>query len=400
MSIGDGVFRARSALSDRRKRALHRLRHSPHGSLPPRGDVFNLDLHIAVIADVRVALESRGISLTSWSLSGHGWVFDRERDPVAVVNERTWLGLSPELVEAFQRAYGTYLREFRGFIATYPPGFALLYEGFPRPTLAVCATRYEWPFTHDAARWRWLDASLREGVAAQSLYLVANNRADADYLTNYTGVRPAHIPSGCAYIAPGYSGRKPAAVVSSKRDVLARSICDALEYEAVPLRRELGKRFKWAELYEYRALVVMPYNVSIMSISEHYSACAPIYVPDRAFLKQLMAQHPDEILSDLSFSQVTGRPAADRPDAELDLNDPRDEQMVDWFLDRADFYDPTWMPHVRTFESWSHLDHLLATDDQLAISQEMAADKRGRLARIAELWDEVEWLARVASPAS
>ena len=46
----------------------------------------------------------------------------------------------------------------------------------------------------------------------------------------------------------------------------------------------------------------------------------------------------------------------------------RDEQVVDWYLDRADFYDLDWMPRIRQFESWAHLDHLLATDDQHAIS--------------------------------
>jgi hypothetical protein len=140
---------------------------------------------------------------------------------------------------------------------------------------------------------------------------------------------------------------------------------------------------------------VIPYNVSIMSICEHYSAGAPIYIPTRDFLKQLMAEHPAEVLSDLSFTQGMGRPGAPRPKAKRDLNDTRDSQVVDWYLDRADFYDLEWMPGIRQFESWTHLDHLLATDDHEAISQAIAAQKPCRLARIAELWDEVEWLRRV-----
>lgn len=47
--------------------------------------------------------------------------------------------------------------------------------------------------------------------------------------------------------------------------------------------------------------------------------------------------------------------------------------------------------------SWAHLDHLLATDDQHAISQEMKAENVERFARIAKLWDELDWLSRVAS---
>lgn len=388
------VFRLRSALSGPRRRTLHALRHTLPATAPPRGDVFNLDLHVAVVGDIRGVLEERGLSLTSWTLSGHAWLLGREPDPVAVVTESTWFDLDARRVKRFQRVYGRYLRPFPGFVATYPPAFALLYEEFPGPTLAVAATRYEWPFTRDAARWAWLDESLRAGVEGGTLTLVANNRADADYLANYTGLRPPAIPSACAYV-PRYTGTKPAVVVASKRDTLARSVAAELRHDAIALRAGLGKRYTWEELYDHRALVVVPYNVSVMSIFEHYTACAPVYVPTPEFLKELMAEHPTEVLSDLSFGQVVGAAVAPRPDVDVDLNDVRDPQVVDWFLERADFYDPQWMPHVRLFESWAHLDHLLGTDDHAAISARMAADAPERRARIAALWDRVDWFDRV-----
>ena len=93
---------------------------------------------------------------------------------------------------------------------------------------------------------------------------------------------------------------------------------------------------------------------------------------------------------------MTGRPAATRHRrGTLDLNDVRDEQVVDWYLDRADFYDAEWMPRIRQFESWSHLDHLLATDDHLAISGEMAWERPERLTKIAAIWDQLDWMNRV-----
>jgi hypothetical protein len=49
------------------------------------------------------------------------------------------------------------------------------------------------------------------------------------------------------------------------------------------------------------------------------------------------------------------------------------------------------MPHVRRFESWTHLDHLLATDDFGEISARMAAARPERLRRIDALWDDVPW---------
>ena len=380
-----------STLRDAAQRGRHAVRHSGLGQRGRRGDVFNLDLHVAVIADVRTQLERQGVSVADWTLSGHAWTVGRSRDPVAIVNERTWQSFGPRMAKRFRRVYGSYLRSFRGFVATYPPAFALLYEGLDTPTLAVAATRYEWPFTHHLARWDWLDARLHAGVEDGWLTLAANNRADADYLEHYSGLRATHIPSACTYTAGAYTGRRPAVVVCTPSKELAIEAAGALRHEAVPLRRGPGARYSQTELYDHRALVFIPYNVSIMALFEHYTACAPIYVPNRSFLKKLMREYPADVLSSLSFCQVTGHEPARRGDG-LDLNDTRDEAVVDWYLDRADFYDPEWMPHVLQFESWEHLDHRLATDDPHAISAQMAAEAPARLSRIEALWDSLPWL--------
>jgi hypothetical protein len=387
---------ARATLRDAARRGLHAARHTSIARPHDRGDVFNVDLHIAVIADVRTQLDRRDISLVDWTLSGHSWVAGRPRDPVAIVNDRTWFSFGPRMAKRFRRVYGSYLRSFRGFVATYPPGFALLYEGLDKPTLAIAATRYEWPLTHYGPSWEWLDSGLQRGVRDGWLTLVANNRADADYLENYTGLAAEHIPSAGTYTGLTYTGRTPAVVVCTTGSGLADTVVRALEHDAVPLRSGLGARYSQAELYDHRALVFIPYNVSIMALFEHYTACAPIYVPDRAFLKELMVRHPADVLSSLSFCQVTGKPPAGPP-AALDLNDVRDPQIVDWYLDRADFYDLEWMPRIRQFESWKHLDHLLSTEDPAEISAAMVRERPERLRRIDALWDALPWLRKIES---
>jgi azurin len=47
---------------------------------------FNLDCHISVIADIKQIFENLGHSVTSWSVSGHNWVFGRTPDVVEVIN--------------------------------------------------------------------------------------------------------------------------------------------------------------------------------------------------------------------------------------------------------------------------------------------------------------------------
>lgn len=384
---------SREALQDASRRGSHVVRHTPLAG-PRHGDVFNLDLHVAVISDVRVQLQRREISLVNWTLSGHSWIFGQAPDPVAFVNDRTWKAFSPRLSRQFRRAYGPYLRSFRGFVATYPPCFSLLYEGLGKPTLSVAATRYEYPMTHYLPHWEWLDERLRAGVAEGWLTLAANNRADADYLEHYTGLKPAHIPSACSYTGLTYTGTQRPVVMYAGRDRFGAELAEKLRHEAVAPHAALGARFSWADLYDQRAVVFLPYNVSVMALCELYTACMPIYVPARALLKDLMREYPADVLSSLSFTQVTGHRPARRPDG-LDLNDVSDEEVVDWYLDRADFYDPDWMPHVRQFESWDHLDHLLDADDPHAISAAMASDRPARLRRIDALWDALPWLSEL-----
>ena len=299
---------SRRTLADAAHRGAHAARHA---FADARADVFNLDLHIGVIPDVRAQLEHRALSLVDWTLSESSWIVGRERDPVAIVNERTWHAFGPRLARRFRRVYGSYLRSFRGFVAIYPPAFALLYEGLNRPVLAIAATRYEWPFTHYGPSWDWLDDGLRRGVDEGWLTLAANNLADRDYIESYTGLTPTHVPSACAYSGLTYTGRQRETVICT-RDAFAKEIAAQLKQPAVPLRAALGRRYSQADLYDRRSLVVIPDNVSIMALFEHYSACAPIYVPDPSFLKTLMADYPDDVLSSLSFCQVTGSAPAAR----------------------------------------------------------------------------------------
>jgi hypothetical protein len=52
-----------------------------------------------------------------------------------------------------------------------------------------------------------------------------------------------------------------------------------------------------------------------------------------------------------------------------------------------------WMPRILQFESWAHLDLLLATDDAHSISARMAEERPERLRQIDALWDDLPWLA-------
>ena len=147
--------------------------------------VFNLDVHISVIADLAVEMRYHKIRMTRWSLSSHNFVtrrLFRGPDPVDVVNAETWTSLDDNMIDEFQNRYRRFLNSFDGFVCTYPPAFAELYRDLGKPILVVAATRYEAPYTRDCEQWRRFNEYLLREMAAGRMIMAANNRADQDYI--------------------------------------------------------------------------------------------------------------------------------------------------------------------------------------------------------------------------
>lgn len=63
--------------------------------------IFNLDCHVSVIADLKQIFENLGHEVTSWSISGHNWIFNREKSKVDIINENTWMNLDDDVCERF-----------------------------------------------------------------------------------------------------------------------------------------------------------------------------------------------------------------------------------------------------------------------------------------------------------
>ena len=114
---------------------------------------FNLDLHISVIADIKNIFLDLGHEVDNWTLSGHSWVFGKERDTVEHVNEKTWRNITPDMCDKFYNTYKHQLDQYDGFIVTHTPCFSMLYEKFDKPIITVASTRYEDPFSNKMVEW-------------------------------------------------------------------------------------------------------------------------------------------------------------------------------------------------------------------------------------------------------
>ena len=321
---------------------------------------FNLDLHVSVIQDIKQILEPLGHTVDKWSISGHSWVFGKEADKVDVVNQQTWLGLDQDMCDRFYERYKDELSDYDCFIACYPPAFSLLYEKFDKPIIAVSATRYEHPFSGDENRWGWFNEKLTGMIDSGQVIPVCNNKYDKLYCEHFTNRTWHHIPSLCDYTQATYRPNPINGCIMSSRVNHQVDGCKHIS--------SLG-RYSWENLYSHKAIIHVPYNTSIMSIFEQYTAGVPLLFPTLEFGKVI-----EGYLSELFFHA--------------------NERIVptlysDQAIMLSDFYDHVWMPHILFYDSFKEIPQILSSVDLLDLSERMRDFNDARKLTITERWQDL-----------
>jgi hypothetical protein len=107
-------------------------------------------------------------------------------------------------------------------------------------------------------------------------------------------------------------------------------------------KKDIGV-FDWSLLGQFKGIIHFPYEISTMSMFEHFSGGLPMFFPSKEYLKanpvlQTLAAYWSPLPSDMK--EV--------------------ENLADW-IDRADFYTVFKSPNVRYFDSIPHLFSLLET---------------------------------------
>jgi hypothetical protein len=267
-------------------------------------------------------------------------------DPVRFVNARKWHLLNDSIIDKFQHRYEKFLKSFDGFVCTYSPVFAELFRGFNKPILIVAATRYEAPYTNRVNDWNRFNKYLTSGVNNSQIALYANNQGDADYLEYFTGIKTSVVPSLCekSLITSIHSG--PRVIISKDHDLVKQ-----IEFSTGGFFRSisiLGTPYKWSDLINCSEVLVFPQNISTMTLFELATAGVPVAIPSRKWIKELIASGFN-VLNELSFHQILGLNTTEMP-----TNSPANynsDEYLDWWLNRADFFDNSLMPNVRIVDS-------------------------------------------------
>lgn len=345
--------------------------------------LFNLDLHVSVIKDLMDIFGAMGHQVDHWSISSHSWVHGWETATVDVVNQYTWRHLNGHMCKRFYERYKSELEQYDAFIVTHTPAFSLLYQEFNKPVITVASTRYEAPFTLSARHWEWLNRSIQQKSVQKMMQRVANNKYDQLYCERYTGLRWKHIPSYCGHVSERWAPELPAFLLDS------RELTFRLRQARLVHKSTLG-RYQWSDLVRYAGIVVIPYNVSVMSVFEYYTACIPLFFPSKKFCLELYRQYAGlGVLSEVSWLQVqetSAPPAIHGGDADPNLTGQ--VGVLEHWINFCDWYDEGWMPHITFFESFSDLDEQLRSADLAGISENMRRHNIVRKQKIEALWTE------------
>lgn len=306
--------------------------------------LFNLDLHASVIEDLAQNLRATPAKLIRFSISNHNHISRFPlwaADPVSVINNRTWKKLDGSRISKFQRRYKKFLGTFDGFIATYSPTFFEFFRVTDKPILAVAATRYEAPYTSSPSKWAKFNESLISAVQDGQLTLAANNRGDADYLRYFTGLEVQVVPSFCGG-KETWTGKSRQRVTLAKDGKLRNFIMKETGGTYKPIDF-LGVPYKWRDLMECLEIFVVPQNISTMTLFELATAGVPVAVPSRELFRELKGTFSG-VLDELTFAEILNVHVSS------DEGNPanwRGKNYLDWWLERADFYNEDLMPNVR-----------------------------------------------------
>jgi len=331
--------------------------------------LFNMDLHISVIEDVKTVINKlygNKVNITEWSLSGHCWVFNKKPSQVDIVNQQTWKYIDKEMIEQFVNHYFNFLNTFDGFIVTHSPVFTLLYEKFNKPIILINSTRYElpfsWPWRHNLEMWDYLTEKLKEMHNNKQLFIISNNHADHDYLQLATEIDSIIIPSLCKYTNSTYNPQDNKFVVYSDFSNLISE-----KDNIIKKSNYIGDNYKYSDLYKCKGIIHLPYQISTMSLFEQYTANIPLLFPTKRLLKELVSNKVSQF--DVRYTTLFDGNKRSYPN--YLSNALNDDKFIDFFIDRADYYNEEIFKYIIYYDSLESIEELANILDTNEISKKM-----------------------------
>eukprot|EP01031_Cornospumella_fuschlensis_P047035 gene47035-57597_t len=258
--------------------------------------IWSSDFHISPVADIKHLLKDLNVRVIDKSLSSHCYLQNTCAADLKVLTQNNGISLAPcpnDLRRQFYEAY----RQDPEFMAadailcTHAISMCEIFMPFKKPLILIASTRYEIG-RHDMVSWQRWNSNLELIASKAHNTIAANNAYDLEYMKYFTPLRNISLlPSHCGYVNAKYTpdaskgfllapsrGVNPHVERALKRAVAAHNA-------AVSAQPQLGNRnpivirgirevyplhHEYVDLAKHLGVVVLPYQVSFMSLFEFY----------------------------------------------------------------------------------------------------------------------------------
>ena len=311
----------------------------------------------------------------------------------------------PDPASLRERFLAHYTRddEFRrvdAFLCSYPAANCELFVPFNKSLIVYVTSRLEFgrfdsflksrkPYVDDAKsleRWRSWVQTLIDLSRDPKHVIVANSRYDVEYIRFYTGIDAEYVPSWCgdddgsygdpfirgeawfgSCIHPKWTPTRSEFIVLqqglegaiTQRELQDASIRTGLRFVSIDRERSLASQLENRSLLNYRALIVVPHDVSELSLTALYRMNIPMFVPSAELLttwcEQGYALTARRIGQPPHEKGLIGAPLGAAPDPNLQTR----ETLTYWLP----LVDANVLPHLIRFDSVPDLVSQLSRED-------------------------------------
>jgi len=246
----------------------------------------------------------------------------------------------------------------------------------------------------EKARERWNEWCKAVKLMSEkpNIVIAANNLYHARYIKYMTGVDALYLPSYCPSTNVSYSPTKKVFLIGGSRwtgefwlqsEIKRAFALLAKEPDGVRLQTLLSlypKGYTWQDVVQHPGVVMIPYQVSTMSMLEYYRHNIPIFAPS---LKLSIEGARGEFLL---RERIYGQPP--RCNDSMLAPNPNSNSMesLEYWIPMVDWLQ---LPHIILYDSAEDLYQKMKTADLMQVSERMREFNGQEMERIKQLWQEV-----------
>jgi hypothetical protein len=312
--------------------------------------ILVFDAHIGTCMELRYVISrifGARAHLETWLISGHAHLIGETPERLEVINSDTFVNLTSEKCSQFFEVYKDRLKSFDLIFVGYSTALVEAVSQAGCPIVVYNAVRYDTPYnwSNDYKSLSKLNSVLKDLAEMNRILVISNNLADHDYfMAAPHGVQSTLIPTIGVYRGLRYSPELTGGIFYNSSIALK----SALATRNFPNIEFLGdsKSVSYPTLGKYKFIVHLPYDVTTMSVFEHYAAGIPLLFPTPRFFMDISERYPSDFRSQYWFHRGrTSYPSY--------LKHSHQRGSATWWCSRADFY--TTMASINYFDSFDDL---------------------------------------------